>query len=932
MQILQRNGIVISANLLAGERASRHVEEGAAGPDPAVGKTTRRWLRPTEYGLGSRLSERRRRSVGARATFIIGLFATLLVAGTGFAHPIRTLGLGSIGPVAFTQDGKLLAVGGSAASIQLLDVTTGRVVRWLEGHTGGILVLRLSPDGSLLASGSSDSEIRLWSTQTWQEVACLRGHLGAISDIGFSPDGKTLVSSSNDVNLDHQTLIAWSVPDHRKVADLIGPEWGVTSVAFSPDGKLLASTGLDGVLRLWDTTRWTEVRKIEDFRWQTYDARFSADGRMVICSDWDGVIRLYDVATGLIQITWEHGIRGMSTAMSPGGELFAVANGDVRLWNLRTLGQQDLYAEEKLGDVWDVAFAPDGIRAVAGTSDGKVLIINTKTRIVTQLGEITANAWLGRKFAPDIHVAFSRDGKYVVASSPAELRIWPVGVRDASADLLVGYNLPNVTCVHFSPDGQDLATASSDGVVRLWSLEDGLVYRTLSGGGEIDYGLGGVALATVLYGKPHIYDLAEHDDHPVDTRPATSAGGEEDYGALTFDATGRVLSVAGNLGIWEYDPSDGHSMGVRVWGASPSELCLTPDGGTIVGIFGGDVEIWNVSAGQLVGPLLEFDYRDAAEDVAVSPDGARVAVACYYSYVGPDKATYICVFDLATRKLLWAAYEDWDHLRDGFSVAFSPNGRLLASGSSDGYVRLWDAETGQELAELLGHTGSAVAFSPDGRLLASAGGDVVKLWDLQSEVPSYVSATPRMSTGLVLFEEDFADSTPGVWYEGDSGNAQFWVGDGSYNVQIECPPAEGWVSCAQTDALFEDCEVSVTARSSLLPGGWSVGVALRCTAAGDCYVFMVTGEGFFSFSRRAGGEWADLQGPTYSSLIKTGLEPNRLSVIADGAHFACFVNGKQVAELEDRTISSGRAGVFASATHEGVFEMEFDSVSVVELQ
>jgi WD40 repeat protein len=91
-------------------------------------------------------------------------------------------------------------------------------------------------------------------------------------------------------------------------------------------------------------------------------------------------------------------------------------------------------------------------------------------------------------------------------------------------------------------------------------------------------------------------------------------------------------------------------------------------------------------------------------------------------------------------------------------VAFSPDGRLLASGSDDHTVKLWDVETGQEVRTLRGHTDWvwSVAFSPDGRLLASGSGtSTVKLWDVASRVAG--SAHPARAYGLgasVAFSPD----------------------------------------------------------------------------------------------------------------------------------------------------------------------------------
>jgi WD40 repeat protein len=151
--------------------------------------------------------------------------------------------------VAFSLDGRGLAVGERDGTLLLFDAATGKLrFRCVPAHRGGVARVAFSPDGRLLASAGADGAMRLWDlAANGRLVRELRGHTGPVWDLAFSRDGNYLASAGDD-----GTVRLWDPASAAHLHTCQGHAGRVHHVAFSPDGRRLASAGEDRTVRLWD--------------------------------------------------------------------------------------------------------------------------------------------------------------------------------------------------------------------------------------------------------------------------------------------------------------------------------------------------------------------------------------------------------------------------------------------------------------------------------------------------------------------------------------------------------------------------------------------------------------------------------------------------------------------------------------------------------
>ncbi len=493
--------------------------------------------------------------------------------------------------------------------------------------------------------------------------------------VAFSPDGTRLATAGSSVAV-------WSTKTGRRLFDFGRGAGPFRGVAFSAGGRRLAVGGSGGLATIWDATNGHRLESLESPVGGTgvYALAFDPEGMRIAADDGVGDLWLWDARRGRVMrtIRTAHPLCGVS--WSPDGR--RVATGDcgthyagsvARIWDAQT-GRLVFASPVLNGAIRMVAYSPNGEYLGAPTRAGNARIFDIATRrSVTTFEDHTGEV---------LSLAFDPSGARVVTgSTDGTARVWETAT---GRQLLVlrGHRAA-VASVAFSAGR--VATASEDGTVKVWDVttqgsRDWLTLAAHPGGVEsVDYSPNSKQLLTTgnVDGRAKLWDA----------RSGTLLHSYKNYadvGVFFIGGSGLPPQVGAT--------SPDGKLGAEL-SKSAGTLKLRTDNGDVIATVGTN-----------------------AQSTAFDSTSTRLAVG------NADGAVQI--WDVAVRPIrLVRTFVAHNSFVDG--LAFSNDGRYLATAGEDTTATVWDLRSGKELLTLTGPTRylTSVVFSPDGRRLATGSAD-----------------------------------------------------------------------------------------------------------------------------------------------------------------------------------------------------------------
>jgi WD40 repeat protein len=633
--------------------------------------------------------------------------------------------IGGVLSVAFSADGNLLAIGDAKGDIHLWRVSDGKPVLTYRGHKGWVVSVAFNPEGTVLASSSIDQSIKLWDVSTGNCLNTLQGYIGAVMSVAFSPDGKILASGHAD-----RTVRLWRADVGQCFKVLQDHEDIVETIAFSPQGNLVASGSDDGTIRLWDIHTGKCMRVLTGHTDIVWSIAFNHQGNLLASGSEDCSSKIWDVETGAcMQTLMGHSHTVFAVSFSFDDSSLATGSGDrtIRLWHLAT---QECFKTLTGHNHWvrSVAFHPERLILASSSGDEMVKLWEVESGLCMR----TFQGHKGRTWSEIGDIQTNGD-----IYNEHLLNLWEV-TSGQQFRILQGYT-NSVRSVSFNPEQTLIASAGDDSIIRLWDIQSSQCIRTFKGHAglvwQVAFSPSGTILASCaedctikLWDVSSGNCLTTINEHPDLVKAITFS---HDGKILATGETGKVIKLRNIITGECFQTLEGHTGIILSISFSADDRFL------ISSSRDGTVKIWDFQTGRCLKTL------DALPEITASvlslPTDIHLVLGC------TSHAVYI--WDTQAEEILSQSITATENI---LALAIAPQGQLVAI-AEDTYIKIWDWRTGELVNTLYGHSGLVytVAFSPKGQYIISGSRDeTMRFWDVQSGKCLKSYREPRPYEGL----------------------------------------------------------------------------------------------------------------------------------------------------------------------------------------
>ena len=590
----------------------------------------------------------------------------------------------------FSPDSKWIATATVKGVIEVLDIQRSECIAQPEPDSRGenqnvTVQLAFSPNGEIIAAtfttpaasglgwvsiATKDPQTYLWHAETGERIAKFAG-----GEFAFSPDSRLLACASpadtdNDTIDIHRFVSVWDIATQERIACFREHENQVDFIIFSPCGKLIASSDRTGTLRVWDLT--TNTQKIEYTHYGITSKRwlwrlFRWLQKRIDSEHLDSVL-------SRVAPIYSHEGTLLATVICPS---YAI-----EIWNIED--RQKLQTIERkprsIGAAWFSKCPELGIAHALSNQ----CQVTDETHTFLTLREPTCY--------PDL-VTFSPNGQVLASNDGDEqgVILWDVERKQAQETLMKDTRIHSFT---FSPNGSLLAAGISGNTLKVWDFEkQNRPVATFSAPGlasPVVFAPPGDRIATV-HSESHkgridrtlyIWNLQSREKLEVDT-------GHKDYVfAMAFSPDGKRLATACADGVAQlWDAETGSEIAKVEDHREIRGITFSPCGDFIAGGWTDEIRLWHAEGFDLLHTIPQPKGSQRPYALTFSPCSKYLASGTWWWWQEGLEKMAIRLWKVATGEHITTF---WGHTSDIQSLAFSPDNTLLASGSHDRTILLWD--------------------------------------------------------------------------------------------------------------------------------------------------------------------------------------------------------------------------------------------------